>query len=342
MTCEKIKPDLRFYFEDLLPESSREPIREHLKDCGSCRDYSFAFSGFGTDLRRLATLEPPAALLEKVAEEYQKPVAPAALTASEPQKMSKGWIAAAMIFLIIGLGVWAGSRTSWPKKQAMPPEPVQTAAPAETPAAATEGEPVPSGAFTKPLSSARFDIALKPFHWDVEFSTLEKRNMFLAGLRQRYGTLAAHFESPSFVVFSASQVGLKDLLKLLMELGAGVKGGGAIPSYIPDYPGSVRISLALGTPQSRISRSLSHHWHLKFDLPNRFTFKERLREAGANSLYEAPEIWVLEVEGEEFEIMQDLIRSTHGLSTNIGAEQFLKTKSFDKIPLRIAVYIDEG
>lgn len=334
MTCENIKPKLRDYLDDQLPEGDRGDIRSHLKECRACRDYSFAFSSFGTDLRRFAALEPDPELKEKVLESFQTKV-PATHEASSNHARLFLWIGLVILLVLVGSGLgWLFYDKSVSSKQKS-----AVTETAETPAQDLLPLPTDNG---NPLNSSKYAISLRPFHWDVEFSSLEKRNMFLVDLRERYGTIVAHFESPSFLVFSASKPALKEVLNLLIQLGAGINGGKTLPSHIPDYADNVRISLALGTPQSRISRTLSHHWHFKFELPNKFTLKEKFLDLGGRMLYEAPEIWIMEINGRDFEFIHEVIRGTHGLTTNIGEEQFLSTESYANIKFRITIYLEEG
>lgn len=332
MICENIKPKLRDYFEDLVPENDRMPIRSHLSECSSCRDYTFAFGNFTSDLRRLASLEPPAGLREQIFRELEKPAHHSA--AKNKWGFLWAWVAAAgLILLGLGLGHQLRHFQNRPAEESLLPEP-EPEAPEEM------VFQLPKSA--DPLHSSKYDIVLRPFHWDVEFGDLEKRSAFLEELRKRYGTITGHFEAPFFVAFSAQRADLKEVLNLLMSLGAGIRGAKVLPSYIPEYSGKVRISLSLGVPQSHISRTLLHHWHLKFDLPNKFTFKERLRDSGVRFLYEVPEAWVLEIRGQNFDQIQSIIKDTQGLAADIGQDRFLSTESYKNIPVRISLYIDEG
>lgn len=338
MICDEVKPKLHEYFEDQLPEKDRGLIRSHLKDCCGCRDYSFAFSSFATDLRRFAGLEPPAELKDKVLQEFEKPQAS---FVQEPVQRSSAlwaWVFVPMILIPIGIGVWGTSRQSAKHPPALGVAPEEEVF---SPTARLEEQPRTSSSLPDPLHSSKYDITIRPFHWDLGFPSLEKRNTFLARLREHDGPLVFHFESPSFMVFSIPRDGLKEVLNLLIQAGAGGKGGRSIPSYIPDYSGSARVSMAFEIPQSRISRTLSHHWHLKFGLPNKFTFKEQLRDAGGRFLYETAEIWVVEISGTDFEQLQAIIRDTHGLTTDISPDLFVSTQSYEKIPIRITLYLEE-
>ena len=190
--------------------------------------------------------------------------------------------------------------------------------------------------------SSKYNVLLKPFHWDFEFQTVENRDAFLAAFSKKKSSLRLHFESPAFLVFSADHETTEAVLKDLGTAGAGLKDGGGRPSHLPDYSGAARVSLALGIPQSRMSKTLYHHWHLKFEFPNRFTLKENLRGIGTRFLYEAPELWVLEIQGQDFDRLKQVIKDTHGLSANIGDAQFLSTEAYQKIPVRMTLYIEEG
>jgi hypothetical protein len=336
MICEKIKPKLRDYCEDSVPEIQRNEIRSHLKECRECRDYSFIFSSFGSDLRRFALVEPPSQLKEKIVSTLEALPAVSSMT---PMDVKSYWLwIIGLVMVLTAGGFWYSARMQRPAARSVakaPPIAETEPALPETNSPAEE-EPV------NPLNSTRFDISLKPLHWDVEFSSGEKRSEFILELKKRQDSVTTHFESPSLVVFSLKRPALVEILKFLSQLGAGVNGSGTIPSYIPDFPGDVRVSLDLETAQSRITRTLNHHWHLKFQFPNKFTVKEKLRDAGGRMLYEVPEIWVMEFSGKDYEKIHDIIRGTYGLSTNVGPEQFLSTRSRQSVPIRIVFYLEEG
>jgi hypothetical protein len=335
MTCDDVKPRLKRYGDDLLPEDERVRIRTHLTECRACRENSFSSGDFSADLRRLAFYEPPRGLQEKVLRDFER----SSLERVRRKKFSPWMFFAGIALAFLAWGIWLQIHSSW-QSNGEPNKKAVLSAPQESTLRTQDPFKMPLTA--DPLQSSKYDIALRPFHWDIEFSDLEGRSAFLTKLRTRHEVLVPHYEAPFLVVFSAQRNDLKDILSLLAELGAGTRRGGPLPSFLPEYSGLVRISMSLGVPQSRISQTLLHHWHFKFDLPNKFTLKERLREAGAKFLYEAPEVWVIEIRGKNFDQMLELVQNTHGLITDIGKAQFISTQSYRDIPVRISLYIDEG
>ncbi len=111
--------------------------------------------------------------------------------------------------------------------------------------------------------------------------------------------------------------------------------------HIPAVDGDMRISLAFHAPESHVSQALTHHWHVQFQLPNRFTLKDNIQETGGRLVYETPEIWVVEISGHDVDRLKEVIRGIHGIALNLKDDS-ISTDTYKDIPVAVSLYIEEG
>lgn len=185
------------------------------------------------------------------------------------------------------------------------------------------------------------NVQLRPLHWDLYFSDRSRLEGVVPHLRRTPG-IKVLYEDSGLLILNVNHESVSSLVSIMGDTGGGFQGGGSVYSFnLPDFEGNFRISINLKFPQSRVSQPLAHHWHLNFQLPNRFVAKEAVRETGARFLYEAPELWVVQIPGRDFNQLKEVLRSTHGVEVDFGRDN-VSADSYGKIPVTVSIYISEG
>lgn len=183
-------------------------------------------------------------------------------------------------------------------------------------------------------------VQLKPLHWDMYFPHRSKLDTLASHLRTN--GIKVLYEDSGSVILKINRDSVSFLASVLADAGGTFQGGGSVYSFrLPEFDGEFRISINLKFPQSRVSQPLAHHWHLNFQLPNRFMAKDSIQEAGARFVFEVPEIWVIQIPGRDLSHLKEVLRGTHGVEIDFGTES-VSAESYGKIPVTVSLYISEG
>lgn len=326
MTCSEIQNHLKSFFDDLLPEDQRIEIREHLDGCSSCRSFSAQFGSFGEDLRKTYAL--PSGVRRRTLQILLEPKIDREDEVSR-SLFSLTVIAGFLLTLLIGVGLFYVYHQNQIEKESL--EAQLRAVPSTLP-----HEPIEE---IKP-KIRRHSIYIKPLHWDLEFedsNSLDSFHSFVSSFRE-----SLVFESEAITVFSVNREQMQKLVSAVKAYHGGLKGGGDIQTtQMPTEEDTVGLSVSMEAPQSRARRSLSQHWHIQFQLPNRFALKDSIKDAGARMLYENPVLWVFKVPGSDVEKIRQLVRDTHGVTFNFGRE-IPSTETYRNIPVVLSIYIEDG
>ncbi len=333
MECDQVKTKIRAYLEDLLPEIERMAVRQHLYDCPECAGMEKHFGTLAGDLHFLNQFKVPDVLKNELLE---------MLNINQFQSNQKsdmrpfGWMAVILILAAaIGSGLYFFQQKNTPNSSS-------------TPQSAHHFSSLNVEPKTLPLVNAKASlnnqgkhvIHLKPFHWDINFPTPRARENFLAYLRKPgYDIL---YEGESLIVIELERQLLKALTEIISDEGGKLKRGGDLKRlHLPEGYGKIRIIIAAFAPRSRALQALAQHWHVRFELPNRFSFKGDIEDLGGKFLYESNEVWAIEIPGQQMEALLTAARTIHGLSLRMDDSK-ISTKGLYDIPIALSIYIEEG
>jgi hypothetical protein len=101
MSCNEVQEHLGAYLDEELPDDLREKVARHLSDCARCRAELDAWKRVTGTMREPASVEPPAALWGAIRQRMDTP------RASFAPAYRRAWLAAAVILLAAGLGLYS-------------------------------------------------------------------------------------------------------------------------------------------------------------------------------------------------------------------------------------------
>lgn len=286
LNCRQNQNKVPQYAEDLLSESDRRLVREHLGGCEKCRAHAARHAGWASDLKKLNEVRVPFDLGEEILKSFHAPPASAKL----PRKTA---VLGIVLCAAIAGGYFSGRFSANHKPAAAPSAPAAVPAPvppAENEKAAAAGKP-------RPIEN------LHPLRWDIEFKNAGDEERFLAALGNR--GWPAKFYLPEAPVYLLDRQRLAELVALVHAAGPEeTKGVFKTPEAVPVFLNPVRVTLL---PKTAAAQPGVRRMEARFVLPNFFSLQENLEQMGFKFLYAADDLWVLEIAPEDYDRLRLVI-----------------------------------
>lgn len=333
--CHKVEEQIQKYLEDLLPESERSEIRKHLADCHKCALFLQELGSFTSDLRHSAFASLPPGQLEALLKEVEKrETFPWRRVMNYFKKALFVTVAAsALLFSIRGIQAWEKHLNEEKKKmleEQMAGSAVIKQLKSIDDRLSRYGKKSKEDAGqTKPAQSV---VSLHPFHWHLDFDSGASRDRYLDKLRKE-GAKFLYLSKETPVV----EFDYEEFLVLAKETPAfsGILSKGTLVNFeeLPVSRNPVEISFYFRYPD-RVSKL--HHWHLKFSLPNRFTFEGQAK-ADFKFLFAEQDLWIVNVNSDEYIHLVQMIQEVQGAEVDWGEEGENPAKSNIRVPVMIVL-----
>ncbi len=343
MNCSESTLNFRAFLEDSLEEKNWVEVREHLRECGDCRISLMSGDDLSVHLKKIRNIPLPQDVIPAVLREQSSHLR----SSPRPRRVGVKFLKPLGLVLAVVTAAGVLWTTLAPLKKAQPAAPVPAASGQAQPGlaglaapAAEESSPerVPAGERGSGAGVALGkNVSLKPFHWHFIFENAEARGAFLQYLDTMGGEFS--FRSPAAPVLSLSRPRILQLLEEARKRRVIVRGS-YVNAGLPEFEGVVRVSFSMEVAGTQKAFTLTRHWHLTFALPNRFILLEKLKENGAQIVYESPEMWIFDVPGDKLEKVQDIARFVQGIKGDFGPE--LTSPGHPGVKIRVSAYVEEA
>ncbi|MBN1688228.1 MAG: hypothetical protein JW893_03935 [Candidatus Omnitrophica bacterium] len=344
MNCEEVKSKIYSFLEDSMAESLRQSVRDHLICCPQCRDYGESLQTLANDIGKLFQGDLPPAFVDTLRGEIERHQEKRALVRTG---LRIGLSAAGLLLLLYA--VWAGvSQLS--AKTKLEAEEVQRALRSKAAEGTllelermdailkrSMGEETAKDRGSAHLPSV---IQLKPFHWDLVLKTESQREFLRNQISSLQGEM--EYQSSPLLILHLEFSELKTLMNILAGFPSVNRTGPPLtPSQLPESEKPIRVSLWMDTEEFSKSEILYQHWHFSFLMKNSFSFLNELKALGLRIVHEAPDLWVIELAGADWDLLQKLIENFPGLVVNDYTDQKLGDLDPNAM-IRVVIYIEEG
>jgi hypothetical protein len=345
MKCAEVEKQMRGYLEDALPEDARESVRGHLAECSNCQVFELGLGTFASDLKQLALQKMPFDLTDAVIQELTQN------KGSKRKKKKAQWLAPIKIgvwmILLIGIVYFAVRGVIHFKNEE---EKIAKTAALEAPDVLQELEQIArrlgitpdemnqsKSAEETPKTpvSARRVTNLQPLHMHLEFESSGEHYAFLNQIRNKDFNIS--FDSNHLLVFVFNQKEFEAFTALVKAMPELILERNLELNNIPEFDGTVKVSLYMKAPRAPDSITLSQHWHLRFNLPNRLLFAQNLHEAKIKFVYEDSQLWILEVAPSEFHALMKAVNNFGGVQAHFD-ETGVLPETTEEVPIRLSIY----
>lgn len=350
MNCESCREVFTAYFDQTLTESLRFDTCEHLSECSGCRIEARANRKWEVEFLDLNNLAVPEDWMRRWT------FSSAHVSVQEPEMLRpsaksvhagawKFWAAGACLFLASTFMVFKYA----PNMKKNTPQAVTETRPlgeAESEAVrelneiarrfgikiGPDGQPV-----YVPGKVLQSGIEIKPLHAHLKFSSEES----VASFEKWIVSLNPEeiFNSASFWAVSFNRAQLLAFMEGAKKRNIKLDEAN-FPSFsnVPIFDGQIRVTFVVERDfQTESALLLFQHWHFTFELHNRFELLEKLKREDLKVLYEAPEVWVLEIPASKLEGVMKVIDGMLGMKKEFMRPE--KLPDSGNFPVKISVYL---
>lgn len=324
--CRVIENKIPEFHEDLIQESERRKIRDHLEVCTECRAYAARQTHTVNDFKRLNETFVPFDFAKIVLQNLSTPEVKITRPPNIPLTFALGFITGMSVMLVLiflraipELSQTGNQRPTLSESEAYyyyrqleeihdRLEKPSRSLPAPSEESKTLPAPLPAPA---PFVPAVQSIA--PVTWEMVFPHASTRSAFLKELdKKKWNRL---LNRPQIIILKLSSSELKEFRTWSEAWNRFLENSELpLPPVIPDFQEPVNVALILKAsiagPEDAGVRLMS----AKFYLQNSTSLSERLSQLGFGMLYQSGSLWVFEFPASEFPAFESAVKTTNAVT----------------------------